>query len=407
MKVVYDREKGMKVPLKMFTDGVPVEQSAENQLLNISRMPFIHGHIAVMPDVHLGKGATVGSVIPTLKAIIPAAVGVDIGCGMCAVKTNLRAEDLPDGLLQIRTAIEKAVPHGRTNDGGQHDSGAWGDIPGHVGNNWALLEEEFKIICAKHPKVEKANHVKHLGTLGTGNHFVEVCLDLQDNVWIMLHSGSRGVGNRIGSYFIQLAKEDMRKWHINLPDMDLAYMPEGTQYFRDYIQAVNWAQEYARINRDIMLEHTVNAIEKTLRRKILISGVEAINCHHNYVAKEKHNGQNVWITRKGAIRARTGDLGIIPGSMGARSFIVRGLGNRDSLQSCSHGAGRVMSRTAAKNTITLKQHKAALEGVECRNDGTTLDESPSAYKDIDAVMAAQSDLVEVVATLKQVLCVKG
>lgn len=407
MKVVYDREKGMKVPIKMFTDGVPVEAQAENQLLNISKMPFIHSHIAVMPDVHLGKGATVGSVIPTLKAIIPASVGVDIGCGMCAVKTNLRAEDLPDGLLQVRTAIEQAVPHGRTNDGGQHDSGAWSNIPGHVANNWKNLETEFQEIAYKHPKIERANHVKHLGTLGTGNHFVEVCLDEHGAVWIMLHSGSRGVGNRIGSYFIQLAKEDMRKWHINLPDMDLAYMPEGTQYFRDYIQAVSWAQEYARISRDIMLENTVAAIEKSLRRKILTSGVEAINCHHNYVAKEKHNGQNVWVTRKGAIRARNGDLGIIPGSMGARSFIVRGLGNRDSFQSCSHGSGRLMSRTEAKNTITLKQHKAALEGVECRKDETTLDESPSAYKDIDAVMNAQKDLVEVVATLKQVLCVKG
>jgi tRNA-splicing ligase RtcB len=325
---------------------------------------------------------------------------------MCALKTDLKASDLPDGLQAVRTAIEKAVPHGRTNDGGANDRGGWQDIPGHVANNWALLADEFREIVYKHPKIEKSNNIKHLGTLGTGNHFIELCLDEHQNVWIMLHSGSRGVGGRIGSYFIQLAKEDMRKWHINLPDMDLAYMPEGTQYFRDYIQAVDWAQNYARINREIMMEHTVAAIEKILR-KTIVGSLAAINCHHNYVAKEKHFGKYVWVTRKGAIRARNGDLGIIPGSMGARSFIVKGLGNRDSLTSCSHGAGRVMSRTEAKKVITLKQHREALEGVECRNDGTTLDESPAAYKDIDAVMAAQSDLIEVVATLKQVLCVKG
>lgn len=408
MKVIYDKDLGQKVPIKMWTDGVPVEKGAENQLRNVAQMPFVHSHVAVMPDVHYGRGATIGSVIPTLKAIIPAAVGVDIGCGMCAVKTDLRAEDLPDGLLQIRTAIEKAVPHGRTNDGGKYDVGGWkNNIPGQIANNWANLLPGWEKIIDKHPKIQKVNHVNHLGTLGGGNHFIEVCLDEHDNVWIMLHSGSRGVGNRIGSHFISLAKEDMKTWHVNLPDVDLAYLPEGTKHFGDYINAVHWAQDFARINRDIMMDNTIEAIEKSLSRKIITSFAEAINCHHNYVSKEKHYGANVWVTRKGAIRARKGEFGIIPGSMGARSFIVEGLGNRESFHSCSHGAGRVMSRGDANRTITLKDHIKALEGVECRNDGTTLDESPAAYKNIDDVMAAQQDLVKVVATLKQVLCVKG
>jgi tRNA-splicing ligase RtcB len=415
--VSYEVTETSGVPIKAWTRGVPVEDAAMAQLRNLASMPFIHKHIAVMPDVHLGIGATVGSVIATRGAVIPSAVGVDIGCGMAAVKTNLRAEELPDNLVAVRSAIEAAVPHGRTDNGGPNDRGAWGEStqppPLPARKQWAFpmtgevpLLDRFALLCEKHSKLEKANTLRHLGTLGTGNHFIEVCLDEAGAVWVMLHSGSRGIGGRIGSYFIELAKREMERWFIHLPDKDLAYLPEGSQHFDDYIEAVGWAQDFALANRSLMMQATLDAISASLGRFVRATDT-AVQCHHNYVSREHHFGQNVLVTRKGAVRAREGDLGIIPGSMGARSYIVRGKGNRDSFHSCSHGAGRVMSRTEAKRRFTLEDHAAATAGVECRKDESVLDETPAAYKDIDSVMAAQSDLVDVVAMLKQVVCVKG
>jgi len=400
-------------PIHAWIDGVALEDSAKMQLLNVAALPFIHHHVAAMPDVHWGMGATVGSVIPTKGAIIPAAVGVDIGCGMVAATTALTASDLPDNLSGIRSAIEKAVPHGRTNNGGEGDRGAWHNVPDSVG---AVLQDaaqgdlgaRLKAIVDKHPKIAKAAQraPRHLGTLGTGNHFIELCLDETDTVWVMLHSGSRGIGNQIGQYFIERAKEDMRSWFINLPDQDLAYLAEGTQNFDDYVEAVEWAQNFALLNRSLMLQAAMRAIQVALGR-VFAWGAVAVNCHHNYVARENHFGANVWVTRKGAVRAREGDLGIIPGSMGARSYIVRGKGNPDSFHTCSHGAGRAMSRAEAKRRFTVQDHEAATAGIECRKDKDVIDETPMAYKNIDAVMAAQADLVEIVHTLRQVVCVKG
>ncbi|HET7867632.1 MAG TPA: RtcB family protein [Burkholderiaceae bacterium] len=392
------------VPLKMWTRGVPVEDAAKRQLANAARLPIVFKHIAAMPDVHLGIGATVGSVIPTLRAIIPAAVGVDIGCGMIASKTTLVAEDLPDNLGPLREAIERAVPHGRAP--GARDPGSWQKTPGAVDTAWAQLEPEFTELCRDYPKLARTNHHNHLGTLGTGNHFIEVCLDEQGAVWFMLHSGSRGVGNAIGTMFIELARQDAMRQQVNLPDRDLAYFEEGSRYFGDYVRAVGWAQKFARLNREVMMRRVIEAA-KTVIRKNFQSHIEAVNCHHNYVQQERHFGADVYVTRKGAVSAKRGELGIIPGSMGARSYIVRGKGHAESFESCSHGAGRTMSRGEAKRRFTLADHRVATEGVECRKDKEVIDETPAAYKDIDAVMAAQQDLVDVVHTLKQVVCVKG
>ncbi len=395
------------VPIKSWTLGVPFEDEARQQLKNIASLPFIHKWVAAMPDVHLGKGATIGSVIPTRGAVIPAAVGVDIGCGMMAVKTDLTASDLPDNLAAMRSAIEAAVPHGRAPNRSKRDKGAWGELPDAVAQAWNhQLADRFKVLTDKHAVLEKTNNVHHLGTLGTGNHFIEVCLDEHQAVWIMLHSGSRGVGNRIGTHFIEMAKKDMQRMFINLPDKELAYLAEGTESFNDYIEAVGWAQDYARINRQIMMQNTLHAVASVLGRPVL-GELQAVNCHHNYVSREHHYGEDVLLTRKGAVSAKAGELGIIPGSMGARSYIVRGLGNAESFCTCSHGAGRVMSRTQAKKQVSLEEHAQATQGVECRKDADVVDETPSAYKNIEAVMAAQDDLVEIVHTLKQVVCVKG
>jgi len=394
------------VPIKMWTRGVPVEDEARKQLANAARLPIVFKHIAAMPDVHLGIGATVGSVIPTLKAIIPAAVGVDIGCGMMAAKTTLRAEDLPDNLGPLRSAIERAVPHGSNPRSRGRDQGSWENPPETVDQIWATLADEFDALCELHPRLKNTNNRKHLGTLGTGNHFIEVCLDEEGAVWFMLHSGSRGVGNAIGTHFIELAKKDAERHERNLPDQDLAYFEEGAQYFGDYVRAVSWAQKFAQRNREVMMTNLIATVRKVIT-KPFESHVEAVNCHHNYVQQERHFGEDVFVTRKGAVSAKKGQLGIIPGSMGARSFIVRGLGNPESFDSCSHGAARVMSRTKAKKLFTVDDQIKATEGVECRKDKDVIDEIPMAYKDIDAVMAAQRDLVEVVHTLKQVVCVKG
>ena len=395
------------VPVKAWTKGVLLDDRAKEQLLNVAQLPFVFRWVAAMPDAHWGVGATVGSVIPTKGAIIPAAVGVDIGCGMMAVQTSLNARDLPDNLKAIREAIEKAVPHGRTHHGGPGDRGAWQNIPERNQGVWETLEPRYNAILAKHPKLDRGNHSNHLGTLGTGNHFIEVCLDESEAVWFMLHSGSRGVGNRMGNYFIELARNDMKKFFINLPDEDLAYFPERTEHFDDYVEAVEWAQDYARSNRQLMMEQIVAAVRASGEVPPFSAELKAINCHHNYVARESHFGQNVLVTRKGAVRAREGDMGIIPGSMGARSYIVRGKGSPESFHSCSHGAGRAMSRHEAKRRFTVEDHVRMTEGVECRKDAEVIDETPAAYKPIDAVMAAQSDLVEIVHSLRQVVCVKG
>jgi tRNA-splicing ligase RtcB len=435
---VIKTEKG--VPIKAWTKGVPLEDAARQQLVNVSQLPFIYKWVAAMPDVHWGIGATVGSVIPTRGAIIPAAVGVDIGCGMMAVQTSLHAHDLPDNLQGIRAAIEGAVPVGRTDNGGKNDRGAWKEAPGHHLDVWAKLSATFDEIVGKYPKLAHPQRINHLGTLGTGNHFIEVCLDENEAVWFLLHSGSRGVGNRFGTFFIELAKHDMRQWMINLPDQDLAYLPQGTEHFDDYVKAVHWAQDYALANRELMMRNMIAAVRKSELVPEFTAGSAAIatptgailgqaqvrppvagptggtqecaphtvvSCHHNYVTWEHHYGENVLVTRKGAVRAREGDMGIIPGSMGARSYIVRGKGNPESFMSCSHGAGRAMSRTEAKRRFTVDDHKKATAGVECRKDADVIDETPMAYKSIDAVMEAQRDLVEVVHTLRQVVCVKG
>jgi tRNA-splicing ligase RtcB len=395
------------VPIKAWVRGVALEDAAREQLLNVAKLPIVYKHVAAMPDVHWGLGATVGSVIPTMKAIIPAAVGVDIGCGMMAVRTSLEAAQLPDNLSGIRRAIERAVPHGRTHHGGSKDEGSFRRASAPGEKAWRKLSRGYERIIEMQPSLDRGKNIEHLGTLGSGNHFIEVCLDKEDRVWLMLHSGSRGVGNRIGSQFIALAKKDMRQHLANLPHKDLAYFEEGAEHFDDYVFAVHWAQDYARINRELMMDAVVKALQAHPKLPKLKARLEAVNCHHNYVARETHFGREVYVTRKGAVRAGKGELGIIPGSMGARSFIVRGLGNPESFESCSHGAGRAMSRSKARRTFSVEDHAKATAGIECRKDKEVLDETPGAYKPIDKVMAAQEDLVEVVHELRQVVCVKG
>jgi len=409
---LYNLIKGDLVDVKMWTKHVPVESGAIDQLRSITKLPFVFKHVAAMPDVHIGTGATVGTVMATKSAVIPAAVGVDIGCGMIACRISLKAEDLPDSLHRLRSEIETMVPVGmdehtipRLNGKGHQETRTV------LNNHFKQLKKGLDAIEAKHPAIGKMvknaeeKAYRQLGSLGGGNHFIELCLDENNDVWIMLHSGSRGIGNAIGRYFIELAQKDMEKNNIHLPHRDLAYLQEGSQYYDDYVEAVSWAQEYARRNRDAMLELVIAAMTRFL--PVFKVTKEAINCHHNYISEETHFGEDVIITRKGAVSAQAGEYGIIPGSMGAKSFIVRGLGNTESFCSCSHGAGRKMSRGAAKKHITLEDHIKATEGVECRKDEGVIDESPGAYKEILDVMRSQEDLVEVVHTLKQVLCVKG
>ena len=398
-------ERG-RAPIKAWVDGVPLEAQALEQLRNLATMPFIHHHVAVMPDVHLGIGATVGSVVPTKGAIIPAAVGVDIGCGMIALRTTLTATQLPDNLARLRSDIERAVPHGIVNTPGRHARGAWSVVPNSAGARWRKLQSRYTRIERAHPKIATKNSpAAQLGSLGGGNHFIEICLDEADRVWVMLHSGSRGVGNRIGTYFIERAREEMMRQQVNLPDRDLAYLREGSTLFDDYWDALDWAQQYAAENRLQMMDSVMQVMREHFPG--LATDKEAVNCHHNYVSREHHFGEDVLVTRKGAVSAKAGELGIIPGSMGARSFIVRGKGNAESFCSCSHGAGRVMSRGKAKERISVAEHIEATRGIECRKDAGVIDESPAAYKDIDAVMAAQADLVSIEHTLRQVVCVKG
>ena len=397
MPIYTELNKG-EVPVKIYTDEI--EYDAISQLINVSKLPFIHSHIAAMPDVHCGKGATIGSIIPTKGAIIPAAVGVDIGCGMQAVRLGLKRRDLPKDLLKMRKNIEKLVPIGFSmNEPSNAHKKACKD-----------LDSRLDEILKKHPELMKMvknlpkTWVCQMGTLGGGNHFIEVCYDQDDQVWVMLHTGSRGLGNAMGRYFISLAKRNMPK-DVNLPNKDLAYFSEGTKLFDDYLEAVLWAQDYAKTNRDVIMREVLSVVDKKFSYHQ--SKHSIIDCHHNYVAQEEHFGQKIWVTRKGAIRAAKGDIGIIPGSMGAKSFIIEGLGCDDSFQSCSHGAGRKMSRSKAKRSFTRKDLEAQTKGIECRKDKEVLDEIPSAYKDIDSVMQKQSDLVDIKYTLKQVVCIKG
>lgn len=406
MSIQITLHKG-RVPVKIWTEDI--EPEAIQQLVNISQLSIVHGHVAAMPDVHAGIGATVGSVIATRAAIIPAAVGVDIGCGMNAVRLALKAADLPDNLHRIRSAIEAAVPVGFAQHEGSKVRGSKQERTARV------LDQRLDVIAGKHPALTKMQKrfddtwICQLGTLGGGNHFIELCVDEAEAVWVMLHSGSRGIGNVIGRYFIAAAKKDMQRHQVNLPDRDLAYFSEGSSLFDDYVEAVEWAQNYAMLNRREMMRLILETLQRELavpRDAWNVEG-EAINCHHNYVERETHFGADVFVTRKGAISAREGEPGIIPGSMGAKSYIVRGLGNPESFCSCAHGAGRRMSRTAARRNFSQIDLEEQTRGVECRKDGGVLDEIPGAYKDIDAVMENQRDLVEVVHTLKQVVCVKG
>ena len=398
MPVQQTIEQGL-VPVKVFTDDL--EPSARAQLVNLSKLPIIHHHVAAMPDVHAGIGATVGTVIATRRAIIPAAVGVDIGCGMIAARTSLVSESLEDRTLKrVFDQISRDVPVGREQhrQGREHTSYA---MP---------LEGGLKHILSVHPKITRrfkraGNWLQQLGTLGGGNHFIEICIDEAQRVWAMLHSGSRGIGNAIGSYFIELARADMERHVANLPDRDLAYLTEGASHFGDYVTAVNWAQLYASVNREAMMQSVLLALRRHLPPFEITQ--EVVNCHHNYVELERHYGEEVWVTRKGAIRARAGDLGIIPGSMGAKSYIVRGRGSQESFDSCAHGAGRRMSRSAAQKKFTAADVAQQTAGVICRKDAGVVDEIPAAYKPIDEVMENQRDLVDVVHTLKQVVCVKG
>lgn len=402
MKVLTDS----KFPVKMWTDGVPVEADAKKQLLMAANMPFIFKHIAVMPDVHVGSGSTVGCVIPSINAVAPATVGVDIGCGMIAARSDLKREQFVGYEEKLFNLIHAAVPTGRSDNGGRNDTGSWqGTIPNAVQVAWGgMLFEEFEKLIANEPRINHPRPLGQLGTLGTGNHFIELSEDEEGFVWIALHSGSRGPGNRIGSVYTSIAKELCAKWFIELPQAELAFLPRDTAEFYWYCEAVKWAQRYAMINRKLMLNTVKEVIAGLFSHP---TWTKEINCHHNYISWERHFGQNIMVVRKGAVKASEGTLGFIPGSMGARSFVVEGLGNRESFTSCSHGAGRVMSRTAARAAISKEQHAEATRGVTCCKDERVIDESPSAYKDIDAVMAAQADLVRPIHTLKQFVCVKG
>jgi tRNA-splicing ligase RtcB len=387
-------------PVKAWVDGVEFDENARKQVANMASLPFVHSHVAVMPDVHVGRGATVGSVIPTIGAIVPAAVGVDIGCGMIAQKLTLRAEDLPSDLRGVRKAIEKVIPVGK---------GAHRDPTPAAERAWeAGLGEGYARVLARAPQVSTRNVREQLGSLGSGNHFSELSLDEHGDVWLVLHSGSRGVGNRIGSFYIERALEELDRAGVKIADRELAHLTEHTPAFDAYVEAVGWAQDYARLNREIMMDTALEALrDRKVKLPRFARAETVVNCHHNYVARERHFGADVFVTRKGAVRAGRDELGFIPGSMGARSFVVRGLGNPESFESCSHGAGRRMSRGEARNRLTLADLKRETHGIECRKDSGVLDEAPSAYKDIDAVMRAQHDLVRIVHTLRQVVCIKG
>ena len=391
--------------VKMWVGDMTVEQAALDQITNISKLPILAGHMAIMPDVHMGKGATVGSVIPTRSAIIPAAAGVDLGCGLFSVRTNLVASDLPDSLSTLRADIERVIPVGFS----EHP-----DTPVAIGVNADKFKNQISIMMSRWEKLvikpylgraDAAKIGRQIGTLGGGNHFIEIELSDTGEVWIMLHSGSRGIGNQIGTVAIEMAKKQSANRAYQLPDADLAWLDEGTPEFDAYIEGMLWAQDYALLNRDMMMELVIGVMKQHFPHMITIG--ELIQCHHNYTSLEEHFNEKMWVTRKGAVSAQLGQYGVIPGSMGTKSFIVQGKGNADSYCSCSHGAGRKMSRNQAKKMFTALDLAEQTKGVECRKDADVIDEIPGAYKNIDTVMSAQTDLVDIVATLKQVLCIKG
>jgi tRNA-splicing ligase RtcB len=384
-----------RVPVKIWSKDVELE--AQQQLINTAALPFVFKHVAAMADVHGGKGATVGSVVATKGAICPATVGVDIGCGMAAIKTPLNAQMVQDKIKDIRHSIERSIPVGFNSHKASRSPGdnwtGWGTFQ-HLHASQKILNDKQKF-------------TNQLGTLGGGNHFIEICLDTENNVWVMLHSGSRNIGKTLAEIHIDKAKGLMKKMFISLPDPDLAYLVQDTVEFDQYIKDLTWAQEYAMENRRIMLELVMKDLAYMFNNKEPIPRLLEVNCHHNYVARENHFNENVLVTRKGAVRAREGDLGIIPSAMGQTSYIVKGKGNVDSFCSCSHGAGRKMSRTKAKATFTTEDLIKQTEGVECRKDDGVVDEIPGAYKNIQEVMDNQSDLVEIVASLKSIMCIKG
>ena len=402
---------GNGVPIKGWVDGVVVDDKTWALMRDVASLPFVFKHVALMPDAHLGIGACIGSVIATEGAVVPSIAGVDIGCGMMAVRTTLTEADIPvEKRHELRMTIEEELPAGRINNGGEGDIGAWpaSGIPSVVQEAWDMyLAEGYAKTIEKYPKAKAYNDVNHLGTLGTGNHFCEICVDKEGRVWVMLHSGSRGPGNKFGSFFIRLAQDECKKWFVKLPNRDLAYFPASTDLANDYLHAANWAQTFAKLNRDLMMENVLAVLSGVGLGLPSFDIKETVRCHHNYIASEKHFGRKVYVTRKGAIRAQAGDKGIIPGAMGVRSYIVEGLGNRESFCSASHGAGRTMSRTQARKTFTVEDHKAATEGLEWLKDESVLDETPVAYKDIDVVMAAQTDLVKPIHTLRAIICIKG
>lgn len=379
------------------------DEATQKQVADICRMPFVHPHVAVMPDAHAGKGSCVGAVIPTRGAIMPAAVGVDIGCGMLAMRIDMRLDTLRENADQFFDTLTNSIPMGRSSWNPAEDCGSWHSeelTPRAVRACWlGHLQGDYESIVLKYPEIRKANALPHLGTLGGGNHFLELSYDEQERVWVVIHSGSRGVGNKIGTTFTKLAQEFCDRHFIPLPNRDLAYLVEGTPLFADYLFALRWAQKFALLNRGLMALRVMTVLG--------VDEVERVGCHHNYTDMEHHFGENLWITRKGAIRARVDDRGIIPGSMGERTFIVRGKGDRQSFTSASHGAGRVMSRTKAKSEFTTTDLVEQTSGITCRKDQSIIDEIPSAYKPLDGVMEAQSDLVEIEHTLRQVVCCKG
>ncbi len=393
------------VPVKVW-DGngtVPIDENAIVQVSQVAMLPIVGPHVALMSDAHVGKGATVGSVVPTRKAIIPSVTGVDIGCGMCAVRTDLTSHYVSDNGKELEDLIANAIPHGGARG---KELGNWDDssVPQNVKDAWDLMYPGYRVLIEKHGQVSSRNAATQLGTLGGGNHYISINIDENDQVWLMLHSGSRGAGNRIGEHYIQMARKDMERLNRRLPNSELGYLEEGTEHFNDYMEAVGWAQEYARINRELMMENVVRALKKRTKFKLTD---EAVSIHHNYVSKEVHYGEELYITRKGAVSAKLGELGIVPGCMGGRSYITRGKGNPESFCSSSHGAGRVMSRSQAKANITLEMHREDTKGVFCAKDKSVIDESKRAYKNIDDVIKAQSDLCDVVHTLQEIVNIKG
>lgn len=417
---------GEKLIAKLWNKHVTIEDAAIKQIRETASMPFVKPYVAVMPDSHFGMGATVGSVVPTVSAICPASVGVDIGCGMMTVRTNLKPSLNDFDAITEQAAyrnmfdlISAAVPHGRTDNGGANDRGAWGEIPKDIQEIFGeeispYIYGEKRGVFDRHSQALSKNAGKQLGTLGTGNHFIEVCREITEhwqpegNLWVVIHSGSRGFGNRIGTYFTKLSGELCKKWSIALPNKDLGYLPEGTQEYDDYLTALALAQRFSWRNREIMMARVLKAIGADESAPYIAHEVPStIHMHHNYMAKYHIGGQPVNLTRKGAVDASKGNWVIIPGSMGAKTYIGRGLGNPESFDSCSHGAGRAMSRTQALKQFTLEEHAEATKGVVCDKTRGVLDETPASYKDIDAVMESQRDLVEPVLKLKQLLCVKG